>query len=127
MEIKKIGVIAPEMGSGIAQVAAQAGFDVILMDVETRFIEKVYQLSKRTFNVWQKGKMTAADAETIRSRIKDTLSLADAAKDADVDIEAVIENMDLKRPCTRNWTARQTNPPYLQVTPPPLASRSLLL
>src|SRR5208283_5140651 len=45
----------------------------------------------------EKGKMTAADAEAIRSRIKGNLSLADTAKDVDVVIEAVIENMDLKK------------------------------
>ncbi len=45
----------------------------------------------------EKGKMTAGDAEAIRSRIKGSLSLADTAKDVDVVIEAVIENMELKK------------------------------
>ena len=70
--------------------------------------------------------MTAGDAETIRSRIKGNLSLADTATDVDVVIEAVIENMDLKKAIIKNWTAREKNPPYLQVTPPPSASRNLL-
>ncbi len=99
MEIKKICVIgAGLMGSGIAQVAAQSGFDVKLTDVEQRFLDKgLSGIEKNLQRMAEKGKMTGADAETIRSRIKDTLSLADAAKDADVVIEAVIENMGLKK------------------------------
>lgn len=99
MEIKKIGVIgAGLMGAGIAQVAAQSGFEVKLMDVETRFLEKGLSTIERNLGrMAEKGKMTAADAEAIRSRIKGNLSLTDTAKDADVVIEAVIENMDLKK------------------------------
>jgi 3-hydroxybutyryl-CoA dehydrogenase len=99
MEIKKIGVIgAGLMGSGIAQVAAQSGFEVTLMDVETRFVQKgLSTIEKNLQRMAEKGKMTAADAGAIRSRIKDTLSLAETAKDADVIIEAVIENMELKK------------------------------
>ena len=55
MEIKRIGVIgAGLMGAGIAQVAAQSGHEVNLMDVETRFLKKGCQPSKRTFNAWPK-------------------------------------------------------------------------
>lgn len=99
MEIKKIGVIgAGLMGAGIAQVAAQSGHEVNLMDVETRFLEKgLSTIEKNLQRMAEKGKMTAGDAETIRSRIKGSLSLADTAKDVDVVIEAVIENMELKK------------------------------
>lgn len=99
MEIRKIGVIgAGLMGAGIAQVAAQSGIEVKLMDVETRFLEKgLSTIEKNLQRMAEKGKMTAADAEAIRSRIKGNLSLTDTAKDADVVIEAVIENMDLKK------------------------------
>jgi len=99
MEIKKIGVIgAGLMGAGIAQVAAQSGHEVNLMDVETRFLEKgLSTIEKNLQRMAEKGKMTAGDAETIRSRIKVSLSLADTAKDVDVVIEAVIENMELKK------------------------------
>lgn len=99
MDIKKIGVIgAGLMGAGIAQVAAQSGFEVNLMDVETRFLEKgISNIEKNLQRMAEKGKMTASDADAIRSRITGYLSLTDTAKEVDVVIEAVIENMDLKK------------------------------
>jgi 3-hydroxybutyryl-CoA dehydrogenase len=99
MEIKKIAVLgAGLMGSGIAQVAAQAGFDVTLMDIEARFLDKgLATIEKNLKNLVTKGKMEAAAAEAVRSRIKGFLSLQEAVKDADLVIEVVIENMDLKK------------------------------
>jgi 3-hydroxybutyryl-CoA dehydrogenase len=99
MEIKKIGVIgAGLMGSGIAQVAAQSGFEVNLMDVEQRFVDKgVSTIEKNLKRMIDKGKIDAAQADAVRNRIKGTLSLAEAARDVQVTIEAVIENMDLKK------------------------------
>jgi 3-hydroxybutyryl-CoA dehydrogenase len=99
MEVKKIAVIgAGLMGAGIAQVAAQSGFEVYLNDVEQRFIDRGVSIIegnlKRSVD---KGKMQAADADAVKARIKSVLALADAAKDADVIIEAVIEKMDLKK------------------------------
>lgn len=99
MEIKKIGVIgAGLMGSGIAQVAAQSGFEVNLMDVEQRFLDKgLSTIEKNLKRMTEKGKMDAAQADAVRNRITTTLSLAEAARDVEVTIEAVIENMDLKK------------------------------
>lgn len=99
MEIKKIGVIgAGLMGSGIAQVAAQSGFQVNLMDVEQRFVDKgLATIDKNLKRMTEKGKMEASEAEAVRSRVKGTLSLSEAASDVDVTIEAVIEKMDLKK------------------------------
>jgi 3-hydroxybutyryl-CoA dehydrogenase len=99
MEIKKIGVIgAGLMGSGIAQVAAQSGFQVNLMDVEQRFVDKgLNAIDKNLKRMTEKGKMEAGEAEAVRSRIKGTLSLSEAASDVDVTIEAVIERMELKK------------------------------
>ena len=99
MEIKKIGVIgAGLMGSGIAQVAAQSGFQVNLMDVEQRFVDKgLNAIDKNLKRMTEKGKMEAGEAEAVRSRIKGTLSLSEAASDVDVTIEAVIEKMELKK------------------------------
>jgi 3-hydroxybutyryl-CoA dehydrogenase len=98
MEIKRIGVIgAGLMGAGIAQVAAQSGFSVVLNDVETRFLDKgLSTIEKNLKRNVDKGKMAAADAEAVRSRINATVSLAETA-DVDVVIEAVIERMDLKK------------------------------
>lgn len=99
MEIKRIGVIgAGLMGAGIAQVAAQSGFYVNLMDVETRFLDKGFStIEKNLKRMADKGFMTAADAEAVRGRIKGCLTLTELAQDVDVTIEAVIEKMDLKK------------------------------
>jgi len=99
MEIKRIGVIgAGLMGSGIAQVAAQSGFQVNLMDVEQRFVDKgLAAIEKNLKRMTEKGKMEAPAADAVRSRIKGTVSLSEAASDVDVTIEAVIEKMDLKK------------------------------
>ncbi len=99
MEIRKIAVIgAGLMGSGIAQVAAQSGYEVNLMDVEQRFVDKgISGIEKNLNRMASKGKMQPADAQAVRDRIKTFLSAAEAAADVDVIIEAVIEKMDLKR------------------------------
>jgi 3-hydroxybutyryl-CoA dehydrogenase len=99
MEIKKIGVIgAGLMGAGIAQVAAQSGFDVNLNDVEDRFVQNgLKTIEKNLKRLTEKGKMQTAEADAIRSRIKASVSVEETAKDVDVFIEAIIEKMDLKR------------------------------
>lgn len=99
MEINKIGVIgAGLMGAGIAQVSAQAGIQVSLMDVEQRFIDKgMAGIDKNLTRMTKKGKMEASEADAVRGRIKATLSVQETAGDADVIIEAVIEKMDLKK------------------------------
>ena len=99
MEIKKIGVIgAGLMGAGIAQVSAQAGFQVSLMDVEQRFVDKgIATIDKNLSRMTEKGKIEPSVADAIRGRIKGTLSPQETASDADVIIEAVIERMDLKK------------------------------
>ena len=107
MEIKRIGVVgAGLMGAGIAQVAAQSGFEVNLNDVEERFIQNgVKIIEKNLKRLTDKGKMDASTADAVRSRIKPVLSLADAAKDVDVFIEAIIEKMDLKKDFYKNLEA----------------------
>ncbi len=99
MEIKKIGVIgAGLMGAGIAQVAAQSGFDVNLNDVEDRFVQNgLKTIEKNLKRLTDKGKMETAEADAIRARIKASVSVEETAKDVDVFIEAIIEKMDLKR------------------------------
>ncbi len=99
MDIKKIGVIgAGLMGAGIAQVAAQSGFQVTLMDVEQRFVDKgLAGIEKNLKRMTDKGKMEASEAEAVRARITPTLDQGEVAAGADVIIEAVIENMDLKK------------------------------
>ncbi len=98
MEIKKIGVIgAGQMGNGIAQVAAQAGYEVVMRDIEDRFVDAgMANIQKNLEWLVGKEKITAEDKEAITGRIKGTLDLQDMA-DADIIIEAIIERADLKK------------------------------
>jgi 3-hydroxybutyryl-CoA dehydrogenase len=98
MEIKKIGVVgAGTMGNGIAQVAALIGCEVIMRDVEERFVQNgLKNIDRFLSKSVEKGKMTEDQKQGVLGRIKGTTSLADLAE-VDFVIEAVIEDMDLKR------------------------------
>jgi 3-hydroxybutyryl-CoA dehydrogenase len=98
MEIKKIGVIgAGTMGNGIAQVAAQIGCNVVMRDVEDSFVDRgMKSIDKFLTKSVEKGKMKEADKVAILGRIKGTTKMSDL-KDVDFVVEAVIENMDLKK------------------------------
>jgi 3-hydroxybutyryl-CoA dehydrogenase len=95
---KKLAVIgAGLMGSGIAQVAAQAGWQVVLRDVSDEALARGragIEASYRRFVA--KGRLAAADAEASLARIQTTTRL-DAAADADVVVEAVFESLEVKR------------------------------
>jgi len=97
MEVRKIGVIgAGQMGSGIAQVAAQTGYDVVLMDVEEVSLKKGLEAIKRSLERFlRKEKITQEEADAALSRIKTTLNPADFA-DCDLVIEAIVENESVK-------------------------------
>src|SRR4030065_1942533 len=99
MEVKKICVLgAGLMGSGIAQVSAEAGYEVSLRDIEDRFVQGGLNIIKKNYErATSKGKMTKEQADAFLSRVKGTLDLAEGVKGAQVVIEAVIENMDLKK------------------------------
>jgi 3-hydroxybutyryl-CoA dehydrogenase len=99
MEVKKICVLgAGLMGSGIAQVAAEAGYEVVMRDIEDRFVQNGFTIIRKNYErAIGKGKMTKEQSETILTRIKGVVDLAQAVQGADVVIEAVIENMELKR------------------------------
>ncbi len=96
-DVKIVGVLgAGTMGSGIAQVCAMAGYEVILRDIEDRFIERgMGNIRKSLEKFASKGKLSE-DVETIIGRIKTTTKLEDLA-DADVVIEAIIEDMAAKK------------------------------
>ena len=98
-DVKKICVMgAGLMGNGIAQVCAQAGFEVIMRDIEDRFVENGFNNIKKNLSRGvKKGKITQDVMDEIMSRIKGTTDLKAAVDDADVVIEAIIENRDLKR------------------------------
>ncbi|UCE42508.1 MAG: 3-hydroxybutyryl-CoA dehydrogenase [Candidatus Aminicenantes bacterium] len=96
MGIKKIGIIgAGTMGTGIAQVAATAGFDVLLHDVEEDFLQKsLVRLDKSLSKLIEKGKIEG-DKDAILGRIQTTTDL-DNFKDVDFAVEAVFEDFGVK-------------------------------
>lgn len=97
MAIKTIGVIgAGQMGSGIAQVAAASGHDVIMNDIKDEFVERgLNGITKFLSKSVEKGKMSAEDKDSILGRIKKSVDIQDM-KGADFIIEAAIEKEDLK-------------------------------
>ena len=98
MEIKKIGVIgAGTMGNGIAQVAAQIGCEVVMRDIEDSFVERgIKSIDKFLSKSVEKGKLQADEKQKIMGRIKGTTKMADL-KDVDFVVEAVIEDLTLKK------------------------------
>jgi len=96
--IKKVGVLGCGlMGSGIAQVAAQAGYDTVVREAEQRFVDKGFQgIEKSLGRFVDKGTLSAADRDACIGRLKGTTSLEDLA-DCDVVVEAIIENAELKK------------------------------
>ena len=99
MEIKKICVLgAGLMGNGIAQVCAQAGFQVAMRDIEQRFIDGgMNNIRKNIGRDVEKGRKTQEEADAILARIKPTLDLKEAAGDADAVVEVIVEVMDIKK------------------------------
>lgn len=98
MKITKIMVIgAGQMGSGIAQVAAQAGFNVYLQDIKQEFVDRgLMNIEKILIKDVTKGKKTEADKATILGRITGSLNLEDAAN-CDLVIEAAVESLTVKK------------------------------
>ena len=99
MEIRNICVLgAGLMGNGITQVCAEAGFRVKMRDIEQRFIDNgMNAIRKNLSRDVQKGRKTQAQMDEILGRIKPTLDLKEAASDADVVVEVVVEVMDIKK------------------------------
>ena len=98
MEIKTIGVLGVgSMGTGITQASAQAGYNVIAVDLENKIIDGALKtMDKFMTKSVEKGKLAAEDKAAALSRIKGSTSIGDL-KDADFVVEAVFEIMDLKK------------------------------
>ncbi len=96
-DIKQVGVLgAGLMGHGIAQVAATAGYQVVLREVDEATLAKgIGKIEKQLSRAVEKGKTTQEDADAVRARIQGTVSYADLA-DCDLVIEAITENLALK-------------------------------
>ncbi|MFQ6087483.1 MAG: 3-hydroxybutyryl-CoA dehydrogenase [Candidatus Methanofastidiosia archaeon] len=97
--MKRICVVgAGVMGAGIAQTCSQAGFEVWMRDIDQKFIDSGFKRIRGPLEARvKKGKMRKDEVEDILSRIHGTLDLKKASENADFVIEAVIEEMDLKK------------------------------
>lgn len=97
MKVQTIMVIgAGQMGSGIAQVCAQAGYNVLLNDLKNEFVERgMAGIKKNLSRQVEKGRLSSGQLDEITGRIKASQDLQDAAQ-ADLIIEAAVENMDIK-------------------------------
>ncbi len=97
MDIKRVGVLgAGLMGHGIAQVAAQSGYDVVLREVDQERLDKgVGRIEKQLARAVEKGRMEQSDADEVRGRISPTVDYGDLA-DCDLVIEAITEDLDAK-------------------------------
>jgi 3-hydroxybutyryl-CoA dehydrogenase len=96
-DIKKVGVVGCGlMGHGIAQVAATAGYDVVVREAdESRLQAGVGKIEKQLARAVEKGKSSQEDADAIRARLHPTTDYADFA-DCDLVIEAITENLEAK-------------------------------
>jgi 3-hydroxybutyryl-CoA dehydrogenase len=98
MAIEKVGVVGCGlMGSGIAQVAANAGFQVTVREVSPQLVEKGLQsIDKNLRRLVDKGTLPQAERDKVRGRLHGTTNLEDL-KDCDIVIEAIIEQLPAKR------------------------------
>lgn len=99
MEIKKVAVIgAGAMGTGIAYVCATKDYEVSIRDINEELVKRgMGKIRTLIATGVDRGKMTPKQAEETMKRIKGTTDIAEAVKDADLVIEAVFEDLDLKK------------------------------
>ena len=98
MGIQRVGVVGfGLMGSGIAQVCAQAGYDTLVREIDQRFLDKGFErVDGSLARLVKGGKLAEADATAARGRLRGTTSLADFG-DRELIIEAVVEKIEAKR------------------------------
>jgi 3-hydroxybutyryl-CoA dehydrogenase len=98
MDIKKIGVIgAGTMGNGIAQVFATAGYDVLIIDIEQKFLDNAMAMIKKSLGkMVEKAKITQPVMDTTLSKIKTGMDLT-LVKDCQLVVEAILEKINLKK------------------------------
>ncbi len=98
MSMRKVGVLgAGLMGAGIAEVTAKSGYDTIVREVDDDLASKgLARIESSMAKAVEKGKLTAADRDAARARLTTTTTLSDLA-DCDIVVEAIVENLDLKK------------------------------
>jgi len=97
MEIQKVGIVGfGQMGTGIAQVSASAGYRILVRDVDQKFLDKgLARITKNLDKAIEKGKIATADKDKVLGNISTTISLKDFSE-CDIIVEAVVENMETK-------------------------------
>ena len=97
MAISKVGIVGGGlMGHGIAQICAQAGWDVVLRELNDECVTKgIAMIEKQLGRAVEKGRMEQSEADAVRGRINETTDYAELA-DCDLVIEAMTEDLDLK-------------------------------
>ncbi len=100
MQIKKVCVVgAGTMGSGIAQVAAQAGYEAVMVDVKDDLLDRGMNTIKRSLAILaRKGVIEEGEVERSLAQIRASTDIREAVKDADYVIEAVFEKVEVKHP-----------------------------
>jgi len=101
-EIRRVSVIGfGTMGTGITQIIAQAGYEVVARDVSDDLLRRGLEVIRNgpfgLEKAVQKGRITREEADAVLSRIRVTTDLAEAVRDADFVVEAVFENLEVKR------------------------------
>jgi 3-hydroxybutyryl-CoA dehydrogenase len=125
MVIEKIGVLgAGIMGSGIAQVASQCGYQVVIRDTDIKYVDRGLKVIRDSLHrKKERGKLSAEDVNKVLDRLTGTVSLQEVAQESHLIIEAVPENLELKRQlfaeldriCPQN-TILATNTSSLSIT-----------
>lgn len=102
-EIRKVAVLgAGIMGNGIAQVSAQAGFQVAMVDIEEKCLQRGLDAIRKSLGMMkQKNKITEAEADQILGRIRGSLDLKEAVREVDLVIEAIHEDLTVKQQAFR--------------------------
>ncbi len=120
MSIKKVGIVGfGLMGGGIAQVCSQSGYQVVVSDINDALVSKgLASISSRLIKDVEKARLSPKEKDDILGHIKGTTNMSDFS-DCDLVIEAVLENMDLKKKvfaeldkiCSRRGRDRFTTTP----------------
>lgn len=99
MEIRKVAVIgAGSMGSGIAYICAMKGYEVSLAEVSDELLKRgISRIRQMIVEGVSRGKLSPKEAEEVLGKVKGNTSIAEAAKDADIAIEAVFEDINVKK------------------------------
>jgi len=99
LEIRKVAVIgAGSMGSGIAYICAGKGYEVSLMELSEDLLKRgISRIREMIVTGVSRGKFSPKDAEEVLKRIKGTTDFAEASKNADIAVEAVFEDINVKK------------------------------